>query len=186
MNCFLYDDKCGLKNNFRKDWRLAATMEIRQTTEMRCEEHMRENTEGQWALEVLGRVKDCSDFVAAEGRYQVNCYSRFCFQRDPKKAENTQAGRNPNTEMMGNFPRACDWLETEIVLHSGKEIQDKMKKQINGQAVYGVQYIKRLLTNKYQDHVYFCNERGREHITYFKEMADYLINEKYRAKRKND
>ena len=29
-----------------------------------------------------------------------------------------------------------------------------MKEQVNGQAVYGVQYIKRLLTNRYQDQIY--------------------------------
>ena len=63
---------------------------------------------------------------------------------------------------MENFQRACDWLESEIVLHSVKEIQNKMKEQVNGQAVYGVQYTKRLLTNRYQDHMYFCNEPGGE------------------------
>ena len=89
MNCFLCGDKCESKNNFRKDWRLAGTMEIRQTVGMRCEKRLRENTEDQWALEVLGRVKDCSDFMAVEGRYHVNCYARFCSQRDLKKAENT-------------------------------------------------------------------------------------------------
>ena len=125
MNCFLCGDKCESKNNFRKDWRLAGTMEIRQTVVMRCEKRMRENTEDQWALEVLGRVKDCSDSMAVEGRYDVNCYVRFCSQRDLKKAENTQAGRKPNTEMMENFKRACDWLETEIISHSVKEFQDK-------------------------------------------------------------
>ena len=80
--------------------------------------------------------------------------------------------------MMENFQRACDWLESGIVLHSVKKIQNKIKEQINGQAVYGVQYIKRLLTNRYQGHIYFCNETERGKIVYFKEMADYLINEK--------
>ena len=58
-----------------------------------------------------------------------------------------------------------------------------MKEQVKGQAVYGVQYIKRLLANRYQDHLYFCNEPGRENIIYFNEMADYLINEKYRVRK---
>ena len=53
MNCFLCGDKFESKKNFHKNWRLAAIMEIRQTIEMRCREHMRENTEDQWALEVL-------------------------------------------------------------------------------------------------------------------------------------
>ena len=43
--CFLRGDKCESKKNFRKDWSLAATMEIRQTIKMRCEERMRENAE---------------------------------------------------------------------------------------------------------------------------------------------
>ena len=126
---------------------------------MRCEERMRENTKDQWPLEVLGRVKDCSDLMAVEDRYHVSCYASFCFQRVPKKAENTQVGRKPNTEMMENFQRASGWLESEIVLHSVKEIQDKTKKQVSGQAVYVVQYIKMLLSNKcyYQDHIYFFN-----------------------------
>ena len=70
--------------------------------------------------------------------------------------------------MMENFKRAYDWLESEIALHSVIEIQDKMKEQVNGQAVYDVQYIKRLLTNRHQDHIDFCNEPGRENIAYFK------------------
>ena len=118
---------------------------------MRCEERMTENIKDQWALEVLGRVKGCSDLVA------VNCYVSFCFQRVPKKAENTQADRKTNTELMEKFQRACGWLESEIVLQSVKEIQDKTKKQVSGQAVYGVQYIKMLLTNRYQEHIYFFN-----------------------------
>ena len=54
MNYFLCGDKCELRKYFRKNWSLAATMEIRQRVEMRCEERMRKNTEDQWALEVLG------------------------------------------------------------------------------------------------------------------------------------
>ena len=66
---------------------------------------MRENSEDQLALEVLGRVKYCSYFVVAEGFYHVNCYARSCSQRDQEKAEDTQAGTKPNTEME-NFKRA--------------------------------------------------------------------------------
>ena len=103
--------------------------------------------------------------------------------KQTKKVEITQAGTKPNTEMMENFQWACDRLESEIVLRSVKEIQGKMKEQVNGQAVYGVQYIKSSLTNRYQDHIYFCNESERENIVYFKEMTDYLINEKYRQRK---
>ena len=141
---------------------------------------MRENAGDKWALEVLGRVKDCSDFVAAERRYHVNCY--VYFQTDPKRWKSHKLVQSL-TQMMENFQWACDRLESEIVLRPVKETQGKMKEQINGQAVYGVQYIKSSLTNRYQDHIYFCNESERENIVYFKEMTDYLINEKYRQRK---
>ena len=63
-NCFLCDDKFESKKNFHNHWHLVATLEIQQTIEMRGLERMRENTEDQLALEVLGCVKNCS--------YQVN------------------------------------------------------------------------------------------------------------------
>ena len=113
-------------------------MEIRETVQFRCEERMRENAEGEWTIEVIARVNDCSDFVAAESRYHVNCYARFSCQRDAKKVENSQAGRKANTEMMGYFEKVCDWLESETVLHSVKEVQERMADHANGQTVYGV------------------------------------------------
>ena len=54
LNCFICGGKCESKRNVRKDWHLPATMKIRQTIEMRCTECMRESTEDQWALEILG------------------------------------------------------------------------------------------------------------------------------------
>ena len=91
-------------------------------------------------------------FRGSKGFLPRKLLFRFCSQRVPEKVENKQAGK-PNTETMENLQGACDWLESEIVLHSVKEIQDKVKEQVIGQAVYDVQYIKRLLTNKYQDHI---------------------------------
>jgi len=77
--------------------------------------------------------------------------------------ENSEPGRKVNTEMMGNFVKACDWLESEAELHSVKEVQDKMRELSNGEEVYGVQYIKNLLVNRYQQHIGFCNEPGKKH-----------------------
>ena len=121
------------------------------------------------------------NFVAAESRYHVNCYARFSSQRDAAKLENSQPGRKANTEMMGYFENTCDWLELETVLHS-VEILQKMNQYANGKTVHGVQFIKKLLVNRYKQHISFCSEPGRENIVYFKEMADYLINKKYREK----
>ena len=52
----------------------------------------------------------------------------------------------------------------------------------DGKDVYGVQYINKLLTNRYQDNIFFCCEPAGENILYFKQMANYLINTKYRER----
>ena len=133
---------------------------------------MKEDVEDKWV----------GNFVAAESRYHVNCYARFSSQRDAVKLENSQPGRKANTEMMGYFENTCDWLELKTVLHS-VEVLQKMNQYVNDKTVYGVQYIKKLLVNRYKQHISYCSEPGRpENIVYFKEMADYLINKKYREK----
>lgn len=52
----------------------------------------------------------------------------------------------------------------------------------NGRDLYGVQYIKRLLIDRYKHHVSFFCEPERENVVYFKTMADYLINKNYRER----
>ena len=52
----------------------------------------------------------------------------------------------------------------------------------SGDEVYGVQYIKKLISDRYNEHISFCSEPGKENIIYFKEMADYLINSKFRER----
>ena len=83
---------------------------------------------------------------------------------------------------MDCFSKACDWLEEEALLHSVVELREKMMEFADGKDVYRVQYIKKLLTNRYRVHITFCCEPRRENILYFKQMADYLINTKYREK----
>ena len=39
----------------------------------------------------------------------------------------------------------CDWLEGEILPHSVTEFREKMMEFADGEDVYGVQYIKKLL-----------------------------------------
>ena len=135
---------------------------------------------GTWGL---GTSKGLFRFRGSRASLPRKLLCLLLLPNRSKKVEITQAGTKPNTEMMENFQWACDRLESEIVLRPVKETQGKMKEQINGQAVYGVQYIKSSLTNRYQDHIYFCNESERENIVYFKEMTDYLINEKYRQRK---
>ena len=131
---------------------------------------------------MLARVEDCVDFVAAESRYHSNCLLRFNQNKASEKINEPKSGRKPSQELMDCFCKACDWLEVEMLPNSVIEFREKMMEFADGKDVYGVQYIKRLLTDRYQNHISFCCEPGRENILYFKQMADYLINTKYRER----
>ena len=76
----------------------------------------------------------------------------------------------------------CNWLKDEALSHSIVELREKIIEFTDCKDVYGVQYINKLLTNRYQDNISFCCEPGGENITYLKQMADYLINTKYRER----
>ena len=69
-----------------------------------------------------------------------------------------------------------------MVPHSIIELRDKMAGVVDVKEVYGIQCLKDLLIDQYKDHISFCCESGRENVVYFKEMADYLINFRYKAR----
>lgn len=56
---------CESKKQQRQYWRLAATMEIKEIVQKRCKERLQEKTDDEGALEVVGRVIDCFDFVTS-------------------------------------------------------------------------------------------------------------------------
>ena len=66
--------------------------------------------------------------------------------------------------------------------HSVTKFREKMVEFADGEDVYGVQYIKKLLKDRYQDHISFCCEPGPENILYFKQMTEYFINTKYKER----
>ena len=181
-DCFLCGAICDSKHGKGKV-RSAATMEIKETIERSCQGRLEKKANDNWAIEVQGRIKSCIDFVAAESKYHTDCFARFTQQKEMKSSENLQSGRKVNIDMKECFEKTCQWLESELVFHSVIEVQEKMKEFSGKEDVYGVQYLKSLLTKKYEDHVAFCNEPGRENIVYFKDMSDYLIKGLYRERK---
>ena len=120
--------------------------------------------------------------MAAESRYHSNCLLRFNQNKEPQKKNKPKRGRKPSDYLMECFSKACDWLEGETLPCSVIDFRNKMTEFANGEDVYGVQYIKTLLTDRYKDHIAFSCDAGRENVIYFKKMADYLINMKYKEK----
>ena len=179
-DCFICSEQCSSKKRKRADWRIAGTIEMRENMLQKCKQRIKADVTDQWAIDVLARVEDCFDFVAAESRYHSNCLLRFNQNKASEKIEEPKSGRKPSQDLMECFSKACDWLEGEMLPHSVSEFREKIVEYADGKDVYGVQYIKKLLSDRYQDHISFCCEPGRENILYFEQMADYLINTKYR------
>ena len=148
----------------------------------RCRQRIEEDSTDQWAIDVLSSVEGCVDFVAAESSYHSNCLLRFNQNKEPQKKNEPKRGRKPSEHLMECFSKACDWLEGETLPCSVIDFRKKMTEFADGEDVYGVQYIKTLLTDRYKDHIAFSCEAGRENLIYFKKMADYLINMKYKEK----
>ena len=179
---FLCSDICSSKKRKREDWRIAATVEMRENMIKKCRQRLQTDVADEWAIDVLARVEDCVDFVAAESQYHSNCLLRFNQNKASQKLGEPKSGRKPSEELMEYFSKACDWLETEMVPHSIIEFREKMAEIAKVKDVYGVQYLKKLLTDRYKDHISFGCEPGRENVVYFKEMAEYLIHIRYKER----
>ena len=50
---------------------------------------------------------------------------------------------------------------------------------------YDARYIKKLLENRYRDFIMFSENVGKESPIYFKNMAEYIIKESEKRKKKN-
>ena len=148
----------------------------------KCKQRIEADATDQWAVNVLARVEDCVDFVATQSRYHFNCLLRFNQNKASERIDEPKSGRKSSQELLDCFSKACDWLEGEMLPHSVTGFREKMMEFADGEDVYGVQYIKKLLKDQYQDHISFCCGPGGENLLYFKEMAEYLINTKYKER----
>lgn len=68
-DCFICSKECISRKRKRGDWRIAGTIEMRERMLKKCKERIETDDKDQWAIDVLARVEDCIDFVAAESRY---------------------------------------------------------------------------------------------------------------------
>ena len=103
---------------------------------------------------------------------RVSITETVCFDstkiKPLKKTDDPKSGQKPLQDLMECFSKACNWLEAEVTPYSVLEFREKMIEIVNGKDVYGVQYIKKLLTDRYKDHNLFCYESGRENVVYLK------------------
>ena len=140
-----------------------------------------------WAAEVQNRLHGCIDLVAAEAIYHSNCYTMFMLN---KKAtpETTVKGRPEDQDMRQWFDALCNWLESEgdADLYTLSELQAKMVEFSGGADVYSIKRLKQKLEDRYKEFIFFAEIEGRSNVVCFRNMASYIINEKWYSEKKDD
>ena len=87
-------------------------------------------------------------------------------------------GRPVHAEMTEVFETVCFWLENEndSEFLTLKELHEKISLSKTGE-VYTIKTLKQKLQDKYQDHIYFSEQHGRENIIGFRNMTDRILRE---------
>lgn len=87
--------------------------------------------------------------------------------------------------MLKWFKVLVEWLESEsgAELYTLTELHSKMVEFSNGDDVYTIKRLKQKLQEHYKEHIFFANVEGRENIVCFKNMAKYIITEKWQSSR---
>ena len=151
-----------------------------------CSTRLSFDPSDEWALAVQSRVHLCIDFIAAEVRYHHDCQLRFRMEKNLNENQNATKnarGRQKDEKKNECFKTACEWLESEVSIHTMKEFRMKLTEISGDIDMYDPRYLKRLLQEHYGDHVFFSEEVGKTDLIYFRKMADFIINEKYKEKK---
>ena len=87
--------------------------------------------------------------------------------------------------MLKWFNILVEWLESEsgAELYTITELHSRMIEFSDGADVYTIKRLKQKLQELYQEHIFFANVEGRENVVCFKNMAKYIINEKWQSSR---
>ena len=127
----------------------------------------------EWGKKVLFRLDNCNDLVAEEAKYHHACITSFRLWDESTKKK----GRPIDSEMSSGFEKLCTWLEerADCELYTLKELQAKMQKLNNSDAVYTVKRLKQRLMEHYKDDIYFAVLSGRVDVVCFKDMANYIL-----------
>ena len=145
-----------------------------------------------WASEVQTRLLGCVDLVAAEAVYHDGCFSRFMLNKElrrmPQTATKAAQGRPQDQGMLQSFEKLCLWLETEAdaELYTLSELHSKMEEFSDECVVYSIKRLKQKLQEHYKESIFFAEVEGRGNVVCFRNMANFIINEKWYLDKKDD
>ena len=153
----------------------AESVEMINAVRRRCDER-----NDSFASTRLGNI---TDLVAEEAVYHSSCSVKFFSEQ---ASSSKSQGRPENSQMQIGFDKLCTWLENESQLLTLEDLHGKMLEFSNGADVYGVKRIKQKLMDKYRERVFFAEISSRNNVVCFRNMANWVVNDKWHAARKAD
>ncbi len=91
--------------------------------------------------------------------------------------------------MLQWFKVLCQWLESEAgaELYTLSELHVKMVEFSGNESnVYTIKRLKQKLQEHYKEFIFFSDIEGRSNVVCYKNMAKYIINEKWYSEKKAD
>ncbi|XP_065911780.1 uncharacterized protein [Dysidea avara] len=192
MSSFNWKENCMLcGKNIKFDARHPERSKIHNVTTLTMHDNLLECCDkrgDEWASEVQKRLHGCFDLVAAEAIYHSNCYSRFLLNKGNTLSTSSVLGRTKDREMLYWFQLLCHWLESDAdaELYTLTELHAKMSEFSDGSDVYTLKWLKQKLHEHYEDFIFFADVEGRGTVLCFRNMASYIINDKWYSEKKEN
>ena len=184
-DCFLCEKPCAIdpKHFNRSDCHQVTSLPFKNKILEVCSER-----DDNWGLEVQRKALDCHDHIAEEARYHEGCHRNFFLGRaKTDSSQQSASGRPTDQNSYYFFNQVCEWLEKEGDLKSVQEIHPKMVEMAASiDKVYTKNWLKQKLKDKYQNRIFFAEINGKHNVVCFKNMVDYLINDKWYVDRKEN
>ena len=184
-NCLFCGETCKkyIKHSNRNSCHEVTTLNFKDQVLSECQRR-----DDQPSKNVALRVSSCNDLVAVETRYHDSC--RITFLNSDKMlnaGENKNvSGRRAEAEKSFYFDQLCDWVEQEAECYTITELCQKMIEMAGSPTVYTAKWLKTKLIEKYGDHVFFAESKGKSDIVCLRDLADLIVNNSWYEKREKD
>ena len=120
---------------------------------------------------IIHRVQNANDLVAAEAKYHRTCgQSFFKFYTKEEKVDYRQEA----------FHKLCEFLDgNDECQYSLQELSDYMETFLDGKDGYGIQYLKTKLREHYGDDIVLTSIPGKSTIVSFHDLAHKILNQQW-------
>ena len=103
----------------------------------------------------------------------------------PLKKKTSVVQRTPAMHPCKIHLITCVWIENDNELYTLEDLRRKMLEDSVDSEVYGVKRLKQKLQEKYKDFVFFAEICGRKNVVCFRNMASWIIRDKWYERKTN-